>query len=424
MPVAEAGPFRISGTVPGLPRTVFFQLRSGNVAPGGASWTSASDVFAGTTVDAATYTWKVEATEGCWTNSACWTVSGVSDLSDVLGYPNSANSPAKFLDGTEAVVEVPAGTWRFQSLDLNANHLDVRFVGEGAGASQLHGNVWGAGSGSMWSGWRVVFDALTVIEENTIQLGYTRTENVVLRLENAAVLSLAGYQELYGTNTWIEAVGGSSLVWRNGDNDAAGLTMRNRGGGLRLEDSTANPPDFNFQRAKACGEQTVVLAGDSVFRVRRYGRIYSESEDPWTYGDLTLSYAVPADGWKAPGSAPVCATYARGNADNKLFAWRSSATGKKVVLAVDPQSPLVQSGRARTVQLLEWAAGIDAKNVELVQGATPAGRGFARLYYTYGWPSTRTAAESADEVPTGVAAEVTGLGGTLFTLRGDSRRRR
>lgn len=47
-------------------------------------------------------------------------------------------------------------------------------------------------------------------------------------------------------------------------------------GGLLLEDSTANPPNFNYERGNGannvgngarCGDQSVLLKGGSVFRV-------------------------------------------------------------------------------------------------------------------------------------------------------------
>ena len=92
MPVTEAGAIVFNTTITGAPRTVFFQLRSENVAPGGTTWSSASDVFSGTTTDAATYTWKIEKTEGYWDDPDNWTVSGVTDPNDTLGYPNNAKA--------------------------------------------------------------------------------------------------------------------------------------------------------------------------------------------------------------------------------------------------------------------------------------------------------------------------------------------
>ena len=407
------GPFSLTGTIPGqVPHSFCWKIVSVNVAPGGTAWTNETSVFTATTVDAATYTWKPEKTEGDWNDPENWTVSGVPDLADVLGYPNSKKSPAKFLDGTEAVVNVPEGTWYFESLDLNVNHLDVHFVGEGAGSSQLYGNVWGGGNDSKWSGWTVVFDALTLREENTIQLGNAKSENVRLVFENGAVGSFSGWQDLQGTNTWIVARGGSRLEWRNGD----GITVRGWNAGLELDESTATVPQFCYERQSAAGPQGLLISGENArFQATTIFRTYSESEDPMNR-DFDIEFLVPLEGWKAGVDAPVYASYDKGTDNKKLFAWRSTELAHKVRLAVDQHSPLVQSGHSRTVQLLEWKAGIDTKNVELVPGAVPFGQKFAKLYYTYGWPSTR-AAPDGNEIPTGVAARVTGLGGTIMILR-------
>ena len=416
------GPFSLTGTIPGqVPHSFSWKIVSVNVAPGGTAWTNETSVFTATTVDAATYTWKPEKTEGRWDDPENWTVSGVPDLTDVLGYPNSKNAPAKFLDGTTAVVIVPDGTWYFQSLDLNVNHLDVHFVGGGAGSSQLYGNVWGGGNDSKWSGWTVVFDALTLREENTIQLGNAKSENVRLVFENGAVGSFSGWQDLQGTNTWIVARGGSRLEWRNGD----GITVRGWNAGLELDESTATVPQFCYERQSAAGPQGLLISGENArFQATTIFRTYSESEDPMNR-DFDIEFLVPLQGWKAGVDAPVYASYDKGTDNKKLFAWRSTELAHKVRLSVDQDSPLVQSGRTLTVQLVEWKAGIDTKNVELVQGVAggkPTGQTFAKLYYTYGWPSTR-AAPDGNEIPTGVAARVTGLGGTIMILRSSPPRR-
>ena len=63
------------------------------------------------------------------------------------------------------------------------------------------------------------------------------------------------------------------------------------------------------------------------------------------------------------------------------------------------------------MQLLEWNAGIDVKNVTLRD------RKGAHLYWTYGFPQVRTEPKTPDEIPTGVAADVVGQAATLLILR-------
>ncbi len=416
--LGHEGAFVLEAVIPGDPHTVYWKIVSENVAPGGTAWTNETPVYSIATVDQATYTWRAECADGCWTNRACWTVTGIADENDCIGYPNHAKCTVLFTDGTAAAIDVPAGEFKFEHMDLNVNSLDLAFVGEGANASTLYGNVWGANDNSVWNGWRVVFDNLTLREENNIQLGGPRTQNATLRFQNGAFYSISGYQESKGTNVWLEAVGGSTLHWRNGDGDGAGLTLWVADGGFLLEDSTANPPDFNYERGKACGNQQVILKGGSVFRIRRYGRPYSESEDPGGLGTLTISFSVPVDGWNVGVDAPVYANYVFGGADNKMLAWRSEGKEIPVVLEVDKDSPLLQSGRHRTsddgttaVQLLEWNAGIDTKNVTL------SDRKGVKMYWTYGFPQARRTPTSPDEAPTGVAADIVGLGYTFLIFR-------
>ena len=413
------GAFSVTGIVPGDPHLVYWKIVSENVAPGGTKWTSETPVYTITTEDTATYTWKLSSTEGDWNDPANWTVSGTPDVTDCLGYPNHAKAAVKFLAGTEATVNVPAGTWAFSSMDLNVNPLHVTFVGEGAAATTISGNVWGAGDTSAWTDWNVVFDNLTVYESNSIQLGGKTSRDSTLRLQNGAVLSLSGWQDIRGTNNWIEAVGGSQIYWRDGDSNASGFTLFAAEGGVRLEDSTANPPCVCYERGNGAnnvgggakpGDQTLVLSGASVLRVRNYFRPYSESEDGG-FGALTLSFSVPKDGWTAGVNSPVYANYLRGSSDNKMFAWRSVGKEVPVILEVSKDSPLLKSGRHRTVQLLEWNAGIDTNNVTLTDR-----EGYVHMYYTYGFPQVRTTPTSEGEIPTGVAADIRSYG-TFIMIR-------
>jgi hypothetical protein len=418
--LTRPGDFTLSAIIPGAPRTVWWKIVSENVSPGGMIWMSETPVYSIATVDAATYTWNIEKTEGDWNDPANWTVSGVPDAGDATGYPNHAKASVVFLPGTAATVHVPAGTWQYASMTLNCDTLDLKFVGEGSDVSVLNGDIGGAGESSAWTDWRVIFDNLTVTEANSVTLGGVRTRNSTLRLENRAVLSVSGWQDIRGTNVWLEAVGGSSIVWRNGNGENAGLVLYVADGGLRLEDSSANPPCLCYQRGNGSivsgakpGEQYAVIKGDSVLRVRKYMRPYSESEDTGAFGRFTMSFHVPTEGWvNLDDDAPVFADYARGSSDNLKFAWRPIGKEVPVVITVDPGSPLLRSGRERTVQLIEWNSGIDVKNVVLQNGKR------VRLYYTYGFPQqSRTEPSSAEELPTGVAAHIMRVPGTVIRVR-------
>ena len=305
-------------------------------------------------------------------------------------------------------------------MELNVNVLDVAFVGEGADTTCLYGNIWGGSDndGSAWNGWHVAFDALTVRELNSIKLGGIRSRDVALRLRNGAVLSLSGWQTLDGTNVWIEASSGSRIEWRDAADAEAGIVQRSVDGGILLDGSTAAMPWLCYARLERSRDQTLVLKGAGArASFTRYCRVYKESEDPMK-GDFDLVFSVPLEGWTDGSDTPLYATYLAGSDLTKPFAYRSNtnATGR-VVLSVDPKSPLVNTGRTRVVRLVDWLAGIDAKNVRLVDGRTSSGARYARLFYTYGWKGDRTEPAYEGELPQGVCAEIRGIGGTFLIFR-------
>ena len=63
------------------------------------------------------------------------------------------------------------------------------------------------------------------------------------------------------------------------------------------------------------------------------------------------------------------------------------------------------------MQLLEWNAGIDTKNVTLTDI-----EGKVHMYYTYGLPQVRTTPISEGEIPTGVVADIRSYG-TFIMIR-------
>ena len=220
-----------------------------------------------------------------------------------------------------------------------------------------------------------------------------------------------GWMHVFGTNTWVEVVEGARIVWRNPTSTGAGFDLCNYGGGIRLDDGGMNPPHLVPQRhIGAVGpDQFVEIAGDSRFQCGVYFRTWDNNADKML-NDVDFVFSVPFKGWKTPTAAPVYAEYDRGSDDKKKFAYRSPVGDGKVVLSVNPRCPLLQSGRVRTVQLLAWKAGIDTANVRLESAAG------VEMYYTYGWPSTRTEPDG-NEIPTGVAARVRGNGGTITVFR-------
>ena len=310
----------------------------------------------------------------------------------------------------------------FQDMDLRLRNLVVTFAGTNAAACRLEGNVFNTrddGNDIDVSGTRLVLSGVTLYDTGNRQYNSERAFNwaskvsadSTLRLENGAVLSLDGYMHVYGTNTWVEVASGSSMVWRNAGTSDAGFDLCNFGGGLSLDGGTFSTSWFTPQRRVAAvgAGQTVRIAGAAArFRAGYAFRTYSNTED-WMTNDVEIAFLVPVEGWD---EVPVYADYV-GGADNRKFGWRdaSAFNGGKIVFSVDKDSPLLRSGRHRTVQLLHWRAGIDAKSVALTD------RKGARMYWTYGFPKIRKSPDYPDEIPTGVAADVVGMGASLLILR-------
>jgi hypothetical protein len=84
----------------------------------------------------------------------------------------------------------------------------------------------------------------------------------------------------------------------------------------------------------------------------------------------------------------------------------------KYVLAVDPASPIFQTGHTRTVTLVAWKGGIDTSHVRLVDPPKNA-----TLFYSYGWPSVLEEPENPGDAPTGIRATLRGFAGTVLIVK-------
>ncbi|MBQ7721625.1 MAG: hypothetical protein IJT64_01820, partial [Kiritimatiellae bacterium] len=423
--LVNTGTFTITATFPGDPHEVYYKIVTVNTAPGGTEWTSETSVSATPlmTLDAGTYTWKSDVAAGDWNDPANWTVTGV-DASDCLGYPDSASASVRFVAGTTARIAV-GGAFTFKDMSLKYANIDLTFAGTNSESCTLAGDIQNVANdqndGTLVPNARVVFSAVTVTDSGAFNWATKFSTNCVLRLENKATLSLDGYMHVFGTNTWVEVVEGSTMVWRRLASDQTGFDFCNFAGGLVVDDATFNTSWLTPQRhvARVGEPQIVRIAGASPRVQAGYSfRTYSNSQD-WMTNNVEFAFSVPQGGWGDTYSAPLYANYVGLNANNKKLGWRdvSAYNGGRIVFAVDPDSPAFRSGRRTRTQLVAWLAGLDEKSVEIRDTKNSQGTTVARTWYTYGWPSARTAPESAGEAPTGVAAEVLGLGATFLIFQ-------
>ncbi|MBQ6102689.1 MAG: hypothetical protein IJL06_03365 [Kiritimatiellae bacterium] len=417
--LSKTGKFTLSATFPGLPHEVYWKVVAVNTtAPAGnAEWRSETDVFSLRTFDQGTYTWKPDVAAGDWDDPLNWDVSP-ADLADAVGYPDSEQAKVRFVAGTEATIAVDR-EFVFADMSFKYAGLRLTFVGTNAANCTLSGDIPNVASdqndGTVVSGTRIVLSGITLYDSNGAFNWSTKASaDCTLRLENGAVLSMDGWMHVFGTNMWVEAFGGSRLVWRNPTSDGAGFDICGFDGGIRLDDSTMNLPYLVPQRhVKVVGApQHIVLSGESQLRLNNYFRTWNNSEDYMT-NDVLFAFSVPAGGWD---SAPLYAEYT-GSANNKKLGWRDVEPVGKLVFAVDPKSPAFKKGKSFRTQLVSWRAGIDEKSVAYRDSTTRTGFVWARLFFTYGWPSKRTEPLEQGEVPTGVAADIVGQGATFLIFR-------
>ena len=425
------GPFTITAKVAGDPRTVYYKVVAVTAAPGGSTWTSETSVSTFDTVDAGVYTWKQSATEGDWNDPANWTVTGV-DADDCLGYPNSSMAQVRFVAGTTATIAVE-DKFLFRDMSLKYANLGVTFVGTNAATCEIKGDIMNVANdqndGTQVSNTRIVFSGVTAYDSNGAFNWSTKVStNCVLRLENGAALSMDNYMHVFGTNTWVEVVEGSQMVWRRLATDQVGFDFCNFAGGLKVDDATFSTAWLTPQRhVSVTGEpQYVLISGEHPrVQVGFQFKTWSDAQD-WMTNDIVFVYSVPVGGYGDASAAPFYANYTYGGNNAKRLGWRepNQVKGGKVVFRVDPKSPALKTGRrlgyekGNQVQLVSWLAGIDEKTVRLENLPVPSGHGnMATLYYTYGWPSVDREPSYAGEVPTGVAADIVGQGATVIVIK-------
>ena len=312
-------------------------------------------------------------------------------------------------------------------MSLKYADLGVTFVGTNAATCEIRGDIMNVANdqndGTLVSNTRIVFSGVTVYDSNGAFNWATKVStNCVLRLENGAMLSMDNYMHVFGTNTWVEVVGGSQMIWRRLATDQVGFDFCNFAGGLKVDDATFSTAWLTPQRhVSVTGEPQYVLISGArpQVKVGYQFKTYNDSQD-WMTNDIVFVYSVPAGGYGDVSAAPFYANYTYGGNNAKRLGWRdpSVVNGGKIVFQVDPKSPAFKTGRTlKHVQLVAWLAGIDEKSVELRDLEDKLGRPIATLYYTYGWPSVDLEPSVAGEAPTGIAAQVVGHGATFIMIR-------
>jgi len=401
MVLDSPGAFAYPGLFTGRPRTIYFRFHTVNVSPGGETWESWSSTGSFTTSDSVTYTWKKEVTEGAWNDPANWTPSVFYACT---GYPDYSGAGVDFPNGTVATITVP-GKYRFGNWSVLRNDIDLTFVGNGADVSGFGGNNDNMGGGTMKNcSW--TFSALSLTEKDGIYFGDPNSPsasyNSTLRFTDGAVVSFGNAITAAGSNMWIVVDGGATLVFRT-----YGPALEVKDGGIVVDGGTIDAAriltDYGWNQTT---NQAILVSGAAPRIVLSEGfrNSTTDEEKYWQNADTDFLFSVPGDGWADP------VIYSE--TEDQMFAGLTGSGAGKYTIAIDPASPIFQTGRTRTVTLVAWKGGIDTDHVRLVD--PPKG---ATIFYTYGWPSVLTEPANAGDAPTGVCATLRGYAGTLLLIK-------
>lgn len=121
--------------------------------------------------------------------------------------------------------------------------------------------------------------------------------------------------------------------------------------------------------------------------------------------DTSFLFSVPEAGWAAP------VIYSE--TEDEMFAGLLGDGPGKYTIAIDPASPVLQTGRIRTVQLVAWQGGVDTNHVAIVEQQPKD----VEVFYTYGWPSESKTPAVEGDLPTGIRAKLRGYGSTILIFR-------
>ena len=362
MVLDRPGAFAYPGTFTGPPRTIYFRFHAVNVSPGGETWESWSSTSSFSTSDNVTYTWKKSVTEGAWNDPDNWTPNVDYECT---GYPDYSGAGVDFPNGTVATVSVP-GKYRFGSWSIARSDIDVTFVGDGPAVSGLgssNDNI----SGGTFKNSHWTFSGVSLKEKDGINFGDPNSPgscyNSTLRFTDGATASIGNVVWAVGSNVWIVVEGGSVLECRSN-----GPALEVKDGGIRLDGGTITAgriwTDFNWSSTT---NQAILVSGAAP-RIALTG-VFSNSSDAGDQNlqnaDTSFLFSVPENGWRNP--------VIESENEASMFAAMNGTPAADYVIAIDPASPIFQTGHTCTVTLVAWKGGIDTGHVRLVdppKGAT------------------------------------------------------
>ena len=360
------GTFSIVHTFDTFEKTYYWQFRAVATTAGGRTYETRTAVASCKTLDTTTYTWKAVDGEwnGNWNDPAHWS----SDKTPCLGYPNSVNAHASFLNcSNNQVVVTIDGMYNAKYVYFFAGESSVTFVGTNRETCKLTAYFqrydWTKKPVSNSS---VVFRDMTFeLRDNWIIMrDSTDVTNLTVRLDNVTAIATGKYFDLCAPYSHLEFVNRTTVESKKmsiGGTDTVCLIDNStlttvecfyapadcvNNEGLSVKFKGANPRIVTT----GTGEQTGVRPHKNSGSVVRF------------------EFDVPVGGYAQPPIQTMStngkAKFANGNSN--------AADTPKFELAIGPDSPaLKKASVAFTNVLISAAAGFYTNNMVEAIGTLP-----------------------------------------------------
>ena len=389
-------------------KAVYCRLAVSNVyesATGGTcAWHDRSASRSVAIVDDVTYTWQAVDGDwnGDWTNAAHW----ASDRpGNCVGAP-TATSSVFFPTGSTSRVTMPDGLVEVNRLGIDAPGLSVEFFNASNATTLKPGGFAIAGDTTGLSlNQNLVFDGVSLQKKQPSSAVYVCSASTFALRGGATINSLI-VDMINTKNTGYEGrleIGAGSR-WPT-DGEITYLRVGDEG--VVRVDGTLNIQNFMIGQYGRKGGGTLEIGGVAPqVNVSTLLRC-------WNGADYTtpshVTFDIPAEGW---ASAPL-----RGGASADPLAGSAADSpnvAAKLVLGVKASSAVIDARKGKRtpykVPLVSWPTGITVGRCELV--ADNPNR--VRYAWTYGGTDSE---EDDGNPPTGLVVYVTGVPGTMITVR-------
>ncbi len=378
--VTDAGPVVFNKTFDSF-GTVFYQFRASNSC-NTSSWTDQTAVASLVMQNTATYYWKAGVTGGDWSDPANWE----NDCNDSrLQFPNDTQVTASFERCADATIAVALdGDYTVKNLTVGVQKLNLTLQGTGTVTSRLHCE-----------------GSIGLAQDEIFQLdnAYLRINNAgfsdrcSLRVKNKAYLHSERECSMGVTDASIEITDDATMY-------VANFLLRMNGTRplLRLHNGTFTQPGTLAPNSNGSAIGTrIEFSGTHPYLAPGAITPSEQNGSPSADADMPIfNFIIPEEGFE-DGSRVLL---------NGTFPGQARIP---IRFEIDKASPWFRRGKTKSFRLVK-ANGIRTDYVDFSEQPRAAQ---TRFYYTYG---NNDATESDGNAPTGLWAEVKGLGLVGFRM--------